>query len=258
MNQRTLWAIAGVIGALVIVTGIAGGFVAFQAAQIWQQQQAEIWRQKQEVVQYDFESVLTPIPAMVTLDVDLAAGAVNITFVDNATLVYRIHVNTTRWDVNQNGAPVVAFSANTIALNYVSAGATILLGSGTNYTLNTDITAGAAVVTAGAHAHLGNVAVDITTGAITFQMTNAATISLDISVNLQVTTGGITVNVTLPAGSSGSFDGSAALGGVTVNPHGIWSLVSGLHYETSDYGTAETLVTMTAETTVGGVTADLA
>jgi predicted membrane protein len=88
--------------------------------------------------------------------------------------------------------------------------------------------------------------------------TNAAVISNDINVNLQVTTGGITTNVTLPAGVGGSFDASARLGGVTVSPHGTWAQTSGHHYQTPDYGTAENAVTITAETAIGGITADLA
>ncbi|MHA2020754.1 MAG: hypothetical protein ACW98J_09090 [Candidatus Thorarchaeota archaeon] len=247
MVSNTGRIIVGIIGLMIVF----GGFVALY---MWQTG----WTWDSEMVDYDFDSSPASIPDSVILDINMPAGAIEITFTDDPALLYDIHMEVNQLTINQYGDPTVTFSANEIDLTYEAASATIVLGSGTNYTIDIDCSAASVSVIAGANAHIGDVSISASAGSIDFQMTSAVSIYDNITIDFEAEAGSIDADVTLPSGFGGSFDGATSVGTVTVTPSGSWSEVSGNNYETSDYATAESTVTITAETTVGSITADLA
>ncbi len=240
-----------IIAVLLGLVLIFGGLIAlymWQTGMNWQF----------ETVDYDFDSAPASIPDSVTLDINLPAGAIEVAFIDNASLLYDIHIETNRQTVNLYGDPTVSFSANEIDLTYEAGSVTVVLGSGTNYTLDIDCSASSVDVMAGANAHIGDVLISTDAGAIDFQMTSTVSIYDNITIDLVADAGNIDVDVTLPSGIGGSFDATTDIGTVTVTPSGSWSQVWDNNHETSDYTTAALAVTITAETTVGAISADLA
>jgi hypothetical protein len=240
-----------------IVVAIIGLMIVFGGLVVLLMWQTD-WTWDSEMVDYDFDSSQATIPASVTLDVNLPAGAIEIAFTDDATLLYDIHMEVSRQILDQYGDPTVTFSANEIDLTYAAGSVIIFLGSGTNYTFDIHSSAASVSVIAGANACIGNVTIGASAGSIDFQMTSDVRIYGNITILLETPAGSIDVDVTLPSGFGGSFDGAADVGSVTVTSSGSWFQMSGNNYETTDFATADSTVTITAGTTAGSITADLA
>ena len=249
MENRTIYILVGVMAAIIIIGGAIGGWFLSQNAIRWQLET--------EQVDYHFEETSPSPPNLITLNVDLAAGLVNINFVSNSTLIYRIDLTTNRWTVNQHGDPTVSYSSNTISLTYSATTADIYLADGANYTINTNIAAGNIHVIAGQYAILGDVNLETTAGTIQFELTNAAAINGNITVNLETNIGSINVDVQLPLGVSGNFSGTTNIGDVNISAISPWSEVNSNHYETMDYGSTTNSITIDATTNVGAIDAVL-
>ncbi|MFW9965069.1 MAG: hypothetical protein ACFFCX_15975 [Candidatus Sifarchaeia archaeon] len=203
---------------------------------------------------FSFDAEVGATTGTVNLDVDLAAGGVLITFVDNATLLYDIDIEVQNTTLDQDGEPSVTFVSNTIGLNYAAAGVNITLGSGVNYTLDVDVTTGGIDVVLADGAHVGDISLTLTTGGIELVMTDQVVLIGSPTFDLATTTGGVSVIVDVPTGIGGSVECAVGTGGVDITAAG-WIQITSSHYETTDYDTATQTLTVIVETTTGGITA---
>ncbi|MHA1944012.1 MAG: hypothetical protein ACW96M_06425 [Candidatus Thorarchaeota archaeon] len=203
---------------------------------------------------FAFEAEVGATTGIVTLDIDLDAGGVSVSFVDNASLLYDIDIVVDNTTIVQDGVPTVTFSSNTIGFDYTAAGVNITLGSGVNYTLDIDANAGGVDIELDTGAHVGDVTVLVTAGGINLVMTDDAVLLGNSTFDFESTVGGISILVDLPLGIGGSIECSAGLGGVTITAAG-WTEITSSHYETADYGTASQSLTILAESEVGGISA---
>ena len=248
-SNRAIYIIVAVVAIVIISAGAIGGWL------FWQN--ALRWHYENQPVEYHFDEAAPTPPEQITLNIDLSAGAVIITFVDNTTLIYRMDVTTNRFIVDQYGDPTVSYASDTITFNYVGAAANIFLGSGANYTINTNTNAGSIHVMAGQYAHLDDVSLETTAGFIQFDLAITATLNGNITVTLSTTTGPIIVDVALPSGASGSFTGTSDIGSVNITPSSPWSEVSATEYETLDFGSTVNSIDITAHADIGSITATL-
>lgn len=192
----------------------------------------------------------------VLLDADVSTGGLSLQFVDNSSLLYKITVIVQNTTLQQYGAPTVTFVGNKIGFDYNAAGINVTLGTGVKYAIHVDISTGGISAALNHGARLANMTLTSSTGGITLGMTDQTVISGNVPIDLHASTGGIALNIGLPAGVGGSFVGSVTVGGVDVNTTS-WSRVSQNHYETSDYSTASDKVTITASTSTGEISASL-
>jgi len=231
-----------------VIGAVAVGMISFYGTNTWN------WNTNPATTDFSFEAETGATNETVTLDVDLATGGVNIVFVDNESLLYDIDMEVQNTTLETDGNPTVTFTSNTIRLDYTAAGVNITLGSGVNYTLNVDVTTGGLSVVLGIGAHVGDVSLDTTTGGISLVMTDDAVLLGNATFDLHTTTGGISIIVDYPTGTGGSIECAVGVGSVDITATG-WTMVTANHYETSDYDTAAQTLTITAQTTTGGIDA---
>ncbi len=236
------------IFAVLIIGAISVGLISFYGTNTWN------WNNNQPTTDFSFEADVGTINETVTLDIDITTGGVAITFVDNESLLYKIDVEVLNTTLETEGNPTVTFTSNTIGLAYPTAGVNITLGSGVNYTLDVDVTTGAIAVVLGLGAHVGDVSLDTTTGAISLIMTDDVVLLGNATFNLVTTTGAIDILVDYPTGIGGSIECSVVTGSVDITAIG-WTEITANHYETSDYDTASQTLTIIGQTTTGGIDA---
>ncbi|MFW9808366.1 MAG: hypothetical protein ACFFE6_03205 [Candidatus Thorarchaeota archaeon] len=214
------------------------------------------WNWNPVTTDYAFEAEVGATTGTVMLDVDLAAGAVVVTFVDNATLLYDVDIRVDNTTLDRDGAPTVTFTSNVIRLDYTAAGVNVTLGSGLNYTIDIVASAGDADIILDEGAHVGDISVQVTAGEINFVMSDAVVLLGSPSFDLESTTGGIFIVVDLPPDVGGSIECATTVGGVDITAAG-WTEITSNHYETTDYGTASQSITILAQTDVGEIDAVL-
>ena len=234
------------IFAVIIVGAIAVGALSYYGTMNWNLNPG--------TTDFAFEAEVGATTGNVTLDIDLDAGGVSITFVDNATLLYDIDIEVDNTTLANDGEPTVTFAANTIGLDYTAGGVNITLGSGVNYTLDIVAAAGGVSVVLGDGAHVEDVTVQLTAGGISLVMTDDVYLLGSPTFSLDTTTGGISIIADIPTGIGGSIECTTGLGGVDITAPG-WTEITSSHYETSDYSTASQSLTIIAETTTGGINA---
>lgn len=205
---------------------------------------------------FPFEQEVDNTTGTVNLHVDLDAGAVAIKFEENTTLLYRMTVEVQNYTLAKDGAPVVSFASNVIRLDYTGAAVNVTLGTGANYTIDIDTSGGAVSVVLNNGARIGDMALTTSAGAISVLMSDDVVILGDATFDLDTSAGAITVSIDIPTGVGGSFEGSASIGTVTVSQVG-WNEITSHHYETDNYDSAATTVTIIAQTSAGSVTANL-
>jgi hypothetical protein len=201
-----------------------------------------------------FDAEVGATTGTVILDIDLGTGAVEILFVDNASLLYDIELEVQNTTLERDGEPTVTFTGNTIGLDYTTAGVNITLGSGVNYTLDIDVATGGIDVHLVDGAHVGDVELTISTGGISLVMTDEVVLLGNATFDLDTTTGAVSVVVDVPSGVGGSVEGAVTTGGIDITAAG-WIQITSNHYESSDYDTASQTLTVIIETTTGGITA---
>lgn len=236
------------IFAVIVVGAIVVGFISYYGTNTWN------WNLNPPTTDFAFEAEVGTTNETVTLDVDLSAGAVNVIFVDNTSLLYDIDIRVLNTTLEDDGAPVVTFTSNTIRLDYTAAGVNITLGSGVNYTINIHTTTGGVGLELSDGAHVGDVTVLVTTGAIALDMTDGVILLGNSTFDLQTSTGGIDINVDLPSGIGASVECALTTGSIDISATG-WTQITPNHYETSNYDTASQTLTVIAETTIGSIEA---
>jgi hypothetical protein len=205
---------------------------------------------------FPFEHEVGNTTGTVTLDVNLGAGGVVIRFEENTTLLYRMTVEVQNSTLETHGAPVVVLASNVIGLNYTAAGVNLTLGTGVNYTIDVTTSAGAVSITLDHGTHIGNMSMTTTAGAISVIMGDDVQILGDSIFDLETSAGAISVYLDLPVGVGGSFEASTTVGPVTVTQVG-WNQITTRHYETDNYDTAETTLTIVAQAATGAISANL-
>jgi len=203
---------------------------------------------------FHFDAEVGATTGMVTLDIDLEAGGVFITFVDNATLLYEFDIEVQNSTLQSDGEPLVTFSSNTIGLDYTGAGVNITLGSGVNYTLDVNANAGGIDVDLVDGAHVGDVSLTAAAGGISLVMTDDTVLVGNVTFDIEATLGGVSVIADLPTGIGGSVECATGAGGTDITAAG-WTQITPNHYETSDYDTASQTLTVLIQTTAGGISA---
>ncbi|MGY5862136.1 MAG: hypothetical protein RTU09_07150 [Candidatus Thorarchaeota archaeon] len=214
------------------------------------------WNWSDATTDFSFDDTLGSTTGTVELDLDISVGGVKITFENDSDLLYRIDMTVPNNTVTESGDPVVTFSSNTITLHYPVAGVNVTLGSGVNYTINAEVTTGAIDLDLTAGAHIGDVALNTSVGAISVVMTEDVVVNGDVEFDLLTGVGAITVVADLPTGVGGSFDATASVGDIDVVASG-WTESPPNHYESDDYDTALNTVTITAITNTGAIDAVL-
>jgi len=233
------------IFAVIIVGAIAAGALSFYG-NTW-------FNWSNATTDYHFDAEVGATTGTVTLDIDLSAGAVDITFVDNTSLLYEIDMEVQNHTIQEYGAPTVTFSSNTITLDYAAGSVNITLGTGLNYTIDIDTSAGTVSAELVDGAHVGDVAITTEAGTISLEMTDGVVLYGNATFNLHTTVGDIDVIADLPAGVGGSVECVTDLGDVEITATG-WTQITSRHYESTDYDTASQTLTVIAETDVGGIT----
>jgi hypothetical protein len=255
--ERNNTMVACIIGSIIIAAALLG-VMAFLNPWLGPGNTDVNWGDENwtETIEYNFELTDASVPASLSLLTDLDVGAVNVVFINESDLVYRIDMIVPNQTVIAHGAPIVAYAGGIIDLTYPVAGVNVTLGSAAYYSMDLTVTTGAVNIEANEIACIDDITVDVTTGAIGFELDNGTLFEDDITVDLSVVTGAIGVFVTLNTTIGGHFSGSTTTGHVDVTPTG-WSLVSGDIYATANYATALQTVTITAEVVTGGISATL-
>jgi hypothetical protein len=214
------------------------------------------WNWSDATTDFSFDDTLGSRTGTVELDLDLSVGGVKITFENDSNLLYRIDMEVPNNTIAEHGDPVVTFSSNTITLDYPVAEVNVTLGGGVNYTLDVTISTGAINLELTLGAHIGDVALNTSVGAISLVMTDDVVVNGDVEFSLLTSVGSIDVVAGLPTDVGGSFDATTSIGSIDVVAPG-WTETTSDHYETDDYNTASNTVTITAITGTGSVNAVL-
>jgi hypothetical protein len=244
-------AIVGFIVGVIVVGAILVGTFAYLG------QTTYSWINiSSEKVDYDFEQPLIDNAQIVTLDLDLDVGTVLVEFEDNPSLLYRMDLETTEDVVERDGDPTVTYTTQTIALDYSVAAINVTLGSGTVYFMDVQTATGSINLQLTNNAQIGNINIQTNTGAIWLMMTDEVIIPQSMIVDLDTTTGAIEAIIELPNEVGGVFTATTNIGSVDINTS-MWQSIGTAHYETPNYRSADTLVTIQADTNVGSIDAIL-
>ncbi|UCE10678.1 MAG: hypothetical protein JSW61_01740 [Candidatus Thorarchaeota archaeon] len=205
---------------------------------------------------FTFDRDEASMPAVVTLEIDVGAGGVNIQFAEDMDLLYDIDIRVENSTLTQHGEPTVVYSSDTITVDYPAARVNVTLGTGTTYVIDVNTRSGGISTTIDVAAQVGNITLATSAGDIGLVATDAVVWSGNVTIDLSATTGGISVDVDLPAGVGGRFGASVTTGAIDVDSV-TWTEVLSNFYETSNYLTASQRVAILAQTTAGGISADL-
>ncbi|MHA2060428.1 MAG: hypothetical protein ACW976_06600, partial [Candidatus Ranarchaeia archaeon] len=184
-------------------------------------------------------------PEPVTLDIQISVGSINLQFVDNITLLYQIDVTVPNQTVQQAGDPTVAYdnTTKTVTLVYSTGSVNVTLGTGVNYTISLETSTGSIDAQLSSGGTVNNVTLQTLTGSIDLIMTSNVVIDGQALFDLDTTTGSISSTIALPPGVEGSFEGATTVGSVNVNAPG-WTEITATHYQTTNYPTATTSITV--------------
>ncbi len=240
--------------AVIAISALSVAAISYLGSEGWTWN--PIWTPDGPKTTFYFDAEVGATTGIVTLDIDLSTGGIVLDFEDNATLLYRIEVEVYNRTIDVDGEPDVTFSSNRIALDYTTGGATVVLGTGVDYSIDLVTTTGGIDVDLQNDARVGNVSVTAVTGGIDFTLNSDVNITGDVHFDLETSTGGINAEITLPPGVDGSFVAATSTGGVSVSAPG-WVAVLLNHYETPNYDTASNRVTITAQAATGGISANL-
>jgi hypothetical protein len=231
-----------------VIGAVSIGLISYYGTDTWN------WNTNPATTDFSFEAETGATNETVTLNVDLGAGGILIVFTDNESLLYDIDVEVQNTTLETDGAPTVTFASNTITLDYTAAAVNITLGSGVNYTIDVDVSAGGLSVVLDENAHVGDITLVAITGGIAIEMTDDTVLMGNATFDLETTTGGIDITVDYPTGVGGSIECAVTVGGIDITAPG-WTQITANHYETSDYDTAAQTLTILAQTTTGGIDA---
>jgi hypothetical protein len=192
----------------------------------------------------------------VTVSTDVGTGSLNIIFIDNDTLLYRIDAEMSNRSYQQYGEPRITFSSNTLSVRHEVAAFNITLGTGVNYTIDAVTDTGSINCVISDGAMVDDVTLTTGTGSITFTATDDITLINNPHFGFLTNTGSVTVIVLLPTDVEGDFTADAGFGSVQVTAP-TWERLSSSHYRTEDYSTATQYLDIDVETGTGSIIATL-
>ncbi|TFF67222.1 hypothetical protein EU520_01570 [Candidatus Thorarchaeota archaeon] len=241
------------IVAVIVAGAISVGLVTYYGTSFFNWNTGYDWN---DTIEYEFERTEASMPTVVTLDLDIDAGAVSISFENDSSLLYRIVAEAPNQTVQQQGEPVVTYESDTIGLDYQAVGVNITLGTGCAYTMQLDIGTGAISLVLNETASIGDISLKTSTGAISLILASDVQLYQSPEFVLETGIGAISAVIDLPGGAGGRFTGSSGLGSVDVNATG-WDNIEGNTYETANFTTASQTLTITASTGTGSLSAVL-
>jgi hypothetical protein len=247
--ERNTSMVLCVLGVL-IIGSIAVGAVTFFGTTYWT-------GFDNTPVYFHEDRAIGSVTGLVTIDANVGTGSVNILFIDNETLLYKVDVEMTNRSYQQYGEPTIRFRQNTLTVSHEVAGFNITLGNGINYTIDATTNTGSIICIITDGAMVGDIGLTTGTGSITLTLANDATLTGNPDFDLSTSTGSITAIILLPDDVGADFDASTGTGTVTITAP-TWNHVTGSHYKTDDYGTAPRNLDIVVETGTGTITATLA
>ncbi|MHA1216927.1 MAG: hypothetical protein ACTSPX_06370 [Candidatus Thorarchaeota archaeon] len=161
------------------------------------------------------ENAATP-PSNVDLVIKLSTGRVNISFVNDPTLVYDIAVRVPNVSLAQHNDPSVIYADGHVRLDYEVGEITVLLGNASAYSMTLDVATGSVEISLGSHSHFHDVTVNVATGEVAVEMTSDATVVGNASVLLSVATGSINVTLAAPPEVGIRFTASTTVGPMNI------------------------------------------
>ncbi len=199
---------------------------------------------------FTFEETSQSFGAIITINIGIDVGGVNILFEDNSTLVYRLDLIVSNDAYEEYGAPNPHFSSPTFNFNYEVIEANLTLGSEAFYTFDISIDVGSVNVNAGDFAHVSNVDIDVDVGSITFALLEDFTLDGNVTVDLDLGVGSMDLIVGLPTNIGGRVTGSTTTGDFAIYSFG-WDKITDYRYETTNYSTVNQTITFTSEVDTG-------
>ncbi len=243
MAGKITFIVVGILAAIIIIGSGIG---------IW------FWLGSTQTSSFSYEEYPTSLPNSTVLDINLGGGAVQISFQANPSLLYAMLIDVAHFTLQQYGIPEPTYSNGEVDLTYPGASVEIVLGSGTNYSINVETAAGFIGLNIGSGAHIdGDILLQTTAASIDFDLTTSAVINSNISVQLQTTTGNVNADVSLPAEIGGRFIATETLTNYVNIETSSWDQISANEYETPDFSAASRTVSIAAINTVGNIEARL-
>lgn len=245
------------IGVLVLVgVALSLGFVGYQ-----------YWGNSPSML-FEFEDSSLSPPDLFFLNIRLEAGPIDIQFVDDDALLYRLIIRVSLYTFQRHGTPVPTSSADSFELIYPMLSSSLdldlvsvslILGSGTNYSMFVHTDLGLIRCVCDHNTHLSDILLlHNGNGGIHLTMTNEVSIPGNVTIDLETHTGNIDVTVGLPGTMEGRFAATSTEANVImVEAHGEWSGVGGYQYETPNYDTAASTLLIEAENHIGTINAVL-
>ena len=245
------------IGVLVLVGVVLSlGFVGYQ-----------YWGNSPSML-FEFEDSSLSPPDLFFLNIRLEAGPVDIQFVDDAALLYRLIIRVSPYAFQRHGAPVPTSSSDSFELIYPMlsssldldlASVSLTLGSGTNYSMFVHTDLGLIRCVCDHNAHLSDILLlHNGNGGIQLLVTDEASIPGNLTIDLEAHTGNIDLNVELPGTMEGRFAATSTEANVImVEAHGEWSGVGDYQYETPNYDIAASILLIEADNHFGTISAVL-
>jgi len=249
-NYQRNTSVVACIFTVLIVGAVSIGLVAYYGTNTFN------WNINPATTDFHFDSEVDTINDTVTLDIDVTTAGVSVVFVNDSSVLYDIDMQVSNSTLETEGNPTVTFASNTIRLEYTTGKVNVTLGSGVNYTLDLHTTTGGISVVLNEGAHVADITLLTSTGGMSFTMTDKTRLVGDPTFDFETSTGGMSVVVILPSGVGGSFEGVSTTGGVAITAPS-WTKITSTHYETHDYDIAIQSLTITAETSTGGIVAVL-
>ncbi len=217
-------------------------------------------------------------PATMTIDFDLDVGDVNVTFVEDPTLIAKVTMLVPNKTLAERGEPTVTFTDQAVTLRYPAAKIVLVLGNATKYALDFQISVGTVIARFNESATVQSSTINVNTGEIEARL-NGSTVAGDLGltvgtgkvllsmngdVNIQgnrtfttsVGTGQVNLLVVQPTDVGMIFTGSVSTGDVETITD-TWNVVSENVYKTTDYGATTNSVTLNASVGTGAISAFL-
>jgi len=188
--------------------------------------------------------------------ISLSTGQINVTFVDDPTLVYDITVEVPNASLAERGNPVVTYDDNQVQLDYPTGSVTVRLGNASAYALSIDLSTGNTLIDLNEYCRFRDIIVSLDTGNAEIDMSGSSMLAENATMAVSVTTGNIDMTLAAPPATGIKFTGLVAVGSVDIVTT-TWNKVSDCIAQTDNYGTATLTLDATATVNTGSVNAYL-
>lgn len=243
-----------ITAAIIVCAVLVGGLAYFSSIPSEPTPTNNGWN-PEDYTTFAFEVVETEMPELVTLRIRKNSGGVNIRFEQNQTLMYRIEMLVHNDTVESLGPPNVTYISDYINLNYEHGSTEIVLGTGTIYEFDVCVNSGGIYADLSGPSHVGDISLSADSGGLDFKMDSQISLNGNTTFDLEVGSGGMDIDISIPLGIDGCFQPTVGSGDINISS--TWGVVINSVYYTTNYGTASQTVTVTAIVGSGGLIASL-